>query len=117
MSQSKKCSIYFEINEKVRKARSKWMYRLIKESEGQIYCLSKHLMQMSQSAKELGNRFVEKDDPKLAEECFNESVEWEAIFFILNDFDKEEQKLSTPKKKFSDMFKLTNKKEAQEKDV
>ena len=77
--------LWLEIAEKTRRNRSKWMYRYISEGGGQKYCASKHLMQMAQSLKELGNRFTERKEYKLAEECFNESQECEAIFILLNE--------------------------------
>ena len=61
------------------------MYSLIKESKNQIYCESKHLLACACALKELGNRYIEKKELKLAEECFNESQECEAIFILLNE--------------------------------
>lgn len=77
-------NIYLELSDKIRRNRSKKMYLFIKESKAQIYCLSKHLMQMAQSCKELANRYSEMGETKLAEECLNESADYEAIFIILN---------------------------------
>jgi len=80
-----KKNIYLQMAEKIRRNRSKWMYLYIPESKGQVYCISKHLMQGAQSLKEMGNRFVEKKETKLAEECFKESQECEAMFILLNE--------------------------------
>lgn len=79
-----KDKIQLDIAEKIRRMRSKKMYTFIKESKNQIYCESKHLMACAASLKELGNRYVERGEKKLAEECFNESADCEAIFILLN---------------------------------
>lgn len=80
--------LQLEIAEKVRRQRSKKMYNFVKESKNQIYCESKHLLACACALKELGNRYLEKDDKKLAEECFNESAEMEAIFILINEGGK-----------------------------
>lgn len=87
-----KDNLQLEIAEKVRKQRSKKMYQFVKESKNQIYCESKHLMACAQALKELGNRYIEKKEQKLAEECFNESAEMEAIFILLNEDEDEDKK-------------------------
>ena len=68
----------------IRRIRSKWMYRFIKESKNQIYCENKHLMGMAAASKEMGNRFIESNEKKLAEECFEESQLYESVFILLN---------------------------------
>ena len=80
-----KDKIQMELAEKIRHNRSKWMYKYIKESKNQIYCESKHLLACAMALQELGNRFTERKEYKLAEECFNESQECEAIFILLNE--------------------------------
>ena len=80
--------IYLEIATKIRRNRSKWMYKFIKESDGQNYCISKHLLASAQAMKEIGNRFIEQNDEKSAKECFDESTDYEGIFILLNDLDK-----------------------------
>jgi DNA polymerase III gamma/tau subunit len=79
-----KDKIQMDMAERIRRNRSKWMYRFIKESKNQIYCESKHLMAMAQSMKELGNRYIEQEERELADECFQESADCEACFILLN---------------------------------
>lgn len=77
--------LYLEIAYKIRKERSKWMYRYIKESKNQKYCISKHLMACAQAMKELGNRYIETKEKNLSEECFKDSVDCESIFILINE--------------------------------
>jgi len=79
--------IFLEANEKIRKKRSKLMFEVVPKKEGQIYCITKHLLGASQGLKELANRLVEEGNLELSKEYFKDSQEFEAIVMILNDFD------------------------------
>lgn len=71
-----------------RRLRSKWEYRLIKKSKNQIYCETKHLSGVAMALVEVGNRFIETGEIKLAEECFEDSANMEAIVIHINDYFK-----------------------------
>ena len=83
-----KDKIQLQIAERVRRQRSKFMYQLVPESKNQIYCESKHLLACAVSLKELSNRYVEKGEKELAEECLKDSMDMESIFILLNDGGK-----------------------------
>jgi len=85
---STKNKIQMELSQKIRTIRSKWMYRKTPESKNQIYCELKHLSACAQGLKEMGNRFLTEGKKELAEECFNDSGEMEAIFVLLNQEEK-----------------------------
>lgn len=74
---------WIDIAKKLRRNRSKRMYRLIPENQGELYCLSKHLLACSMALKELGNRYTEDDEEELAKECFKESTLYESLFKLL----------------------------------
>lgn len=75
----------YQIAEKVREIRSKWMYRIIKESPNQIYCETKHGSGCAQGLKEMGNRHSTMGNEELAKECFDDSQTFEAIIVLIND--------------------------------
>lgn len=76
---------WIEIAEMIRKNRSKWMYKIIKESNDQRYCFAKHILASAMAMKELGNRFQSSGDKESAKECFDESATYESMFIFIND--------------------------------
>ena len=75
----------YQVAEKVREIRSKWMYRIIKDSQDQIYCETKHGSGCAQGLKEMGNRYASIGNEDLAKECFNDSQIFEAIIVLINE--------------------------------
>lgn len=75
---------WLELAKMIRENRSKYLYMLAPEGKGQSYCFMKHIMACSMATKELGNRFLESEDKKSAEECFKESADYEAMFVLIN---------------------------------
>jgi len=79
-----------ETKERVRQIRSKWMYRFVKNVKGEpIYCQSKHTEACSMGLSELASRFHEQGKMEWSEEALEDSLFFESLFMILNDFDKE----------------------------
>lgn len=76
--------LQMQIAERARTNRSKWMYKNIPESKSQIYCETKHLSACAMALKEMGNRFLTNGNKELADECFTESSDMEAIIVLLN---------------------------------
>jgi len=75
---------WLELAKMIRENRSKYLYMLAPDGNGQSYCFMKHIMACAQGIKELGNRFLENGDKKSAQECFKESADYEAIFILIN---------------------------------
>jgi hypothetical protein len=86
--QTKK-KVFLEIAEMTRKDRSKLLYKLVKENNGEGYCMSKHTLAVGISMKELGNRFLEEKDFEMANELFEKAGLYENLFKLIND--KEEK--------------------------
>jgi len=80
---STKDDVWIEIADMIRGDRSKLMYKLIKESKAQTYCISKHLLAMSQAMKELANRYTELKDTQSVKECLEASKNYEALFRLI----------------------------------
>lgn len=89
-----KNSKWIDIAKKAREMRSKFLYILVPESDdgAERYCMGKHSVGCAMAMKELGNRFLEDGNKKMAEECFYESAVWEALFKIVNVNEDGKQK-------------------------
>lgn len=85
---SSKKKIWSDVNKVIRRMRSKYLYRIVKEENEQGYCLTKHLLASAQGLKELANRYIEDGDAELSKECFEDSQTLEKIIMIINDVDK-----------------------------
>lgn len=72
----------------IRRMRSKWQYRFIPEKNDERYCFTKHCLGMAQTLKEMGNRYTETNEDKLAKECFSDAVLLERMFKFLSESDK-----------------------------
>ena len=85
-----------EIKEKVRQIRSKWMYRYTKEVPFEpIYCQSKHTEGCSMGLSEVASRLHEQGNDEWAKDALEDSLFFESLFMILNDFDKDDEKKSS----------------------
>ncbi len=76
---------WIELAKMIRENRSKYLYMLAPENQGQCYCFMKHIMACAMSVRELGHRFLEGGDKKLAEECFKEASDYEAMFILVKE--------------------------------
>ena len=83
-----KRKIWLDVAKIVRPVRSKYLDIITKKENEQGYCISKHLLAFSQALKELGSRYQEENEDKLAEDCFKESLEMEKIILIINEYNK-----------------------------
>ena len=93
---SSKNNIQKELKEKIRRVRSKWMYRFIKDVPNeQIYCESKHAEACAMALGEMASRFHEQGNEAYSREALEDSMTFEAIFYLINEF-KETQKEAKP---------------------
>lgn len=82
-----------EIKERVRQIRSKWMYRYTKVVPLEpIYCQSKHTEACSMGMSEVASRLHEQGNEDWAKDALEDSLFFESLFMILNDFDKGDEK-------------------------
>ncbi len=75
---------WLELAKMIRENRSNYLYIFAPEGQGQSYCFMKHIMACAMATKELGNRFLERGDKKKAEDCFNESADYESMFVLIH---------------------------------
>jgi hypothetical protein len=82
---------YLDLLDEVRQMRKSLLKRIIKDYEGEVWCISKHLLSASMRLMEVGTKFLTKGDKKQAKEMFEKSYQLYSLFWGLNlgvvDFD------------------------------
>lgn len=83
-SQKTNNSKYLDLLNEVRLMRTGLMKELIKDYEGEVWCISKHLLAASMRLMEVGTKELKKGNKKKAEEFFAKSYELYTLFWGLN---------------------------------
>jgi len=79
-----KSSKYLELLNEVRKMRTELMREIIKDYEGEVWCISKHLLAASMRLMEVGTKELKKGDKKKAAVLFEKSYNLYTLFWGLN---------------------------------
>jgi len=80
---------YLELLNEIREMRKSALKRIIKDYEGEVWCISKHLLAASMRFMEVGTKALTKGDQKEAEDMFQKSYDLYSLFWGLNlDFVK-----------------------------
>ncbi len=74
---------YFDVLNEVRTLRTKLLKRMIDKTEGETWCISKHLLASSYRLMEVGTKFLAEGKKELAKEFFDDSYKMYSIFFAL----------------------------------
>lgn len=77
-------SKYYEILNEIRMMRVELMKRIIEEYEGEVWCISKHLLASSYRLLEYGTKHLARGDNKLAEEMFEKAYGLYSLFWAMN---------------------------------
>jgi hypothetical protein len=95
---------YYELLNQIREMRKDLLKRIIKEYEGEVWCISKHLLASSMRLMEVGTKMLSKGDDKGAKDLFKKSYDLYSLFWGLNlklvavddvkSTDKEEQEVT-----------------------
>jgi hypothetical protein len=64
--------------------RKELLKRVIKEYEGEVWCISKHLLGASYRLMEYGTKHLGRGDRKLAEDMFEKAYGLYSLFWALN---------------------------------
>jgi len=72
---------YFDLLKDVREIRKQLLKRIIKEYEGEVWCISKHLLAASMRLMEVGTKLLSQDKKDEAEEIFNKSYDLYSLFW------------------------------------
>lgn len=74
---------WLDILKKIRRERSKLMYRIVPQANNESYCTIKHMLGWAMSLKEIGDRYLEERKKNLAKECFELAQLLESVVKLL----------------------------------
>jgi len=77
-------SEYYDMLQEVRKMRGDLLRKIIKEYEGEVWCISKHLLAASMRLMEVGTKQQGMGNKKEAQELFEKSYDCYSLFWGLN---------------------------------
>lgn len=104
---------YFDLLYQAREMRKELLKKIIKEYEGEVWCISKHLLAASMRLMEVGTKQLGKGNKKEAQEFFEKAYNLYSLFWGINlklvDMGKvekiEETQLDTKDKESKGIFK------------
>ncbi|HNZ70650.1 MAG TPA: hypothetical protein PKJ86_01400 [Candidatus Dojkabacteria bacterium] len=77
-------SKYYTILDEIRKMRKELMLKIIPEYQGEVWCISKHLLGSSYRLMEYGTKKLAQGETKEAEDCFAKAYGLYSLFWGLN---------------------------------
>ncbi|HQA98841.1 MAG TPA: hypothetical protein PLG10_01240 [Candidatus Dojkabacteria bacterium] len=77
-------SKYYELLNEVREMRKGLLKKIIKEYDGEVWCISKHLLAASYRLMEYGTKCLGRGKKKEAEEVFEKAYNLYSLFWALN---------------------------------
>lgn len=75
---------YYDLLKEVREIRKGLLKKIVKEPEGEVWCISKHLLAASYRLMEVGTKQLGRDQKEEAYELFNKAYELYSLFWGLN---------------------------------
>lgn len=75
---------YMELLSQIREMRKSALKQIIKEYEGEVWCISKHLLAASMRFMEVGTKMQTKGDKEAAKDMFKKSYDLYSLFWGLN---------------------------------
>ncbi|TSC94226.1 MAG: Uncharacterized protein CEN87_577 [Parcubacteria group bacterium Licking1014_1] len=75
---------YFDLLDKAREMRKDLLKKIIKEYEGEIWCISKHLLSASMRLMEVGTKALRQGKKEEAEDFFKKAYELYSLFWGIN---------------------------------
>lgn len=76
--------MYYDLLSQIRETRKGLLKRIIKEYEGEVWCISKHLLATSMRLMEYGTKLQSMNKHDEAHDIFNKSYEMYSLFWGLN---------------------------------
>ena len=77
-------SKYFDLLKTTREMRKELLGRIIKDYEGEVWCISKHLLAASMRLMEVGTKQLSRGNKNDAEDFFNKAYELYSLFWGIN---------------------------------
>ena len=96
---------YIDLLDEIRRMRIELMKELIKDYEGEVYCISKHLLAASMRLMEVGTKELKKGDKTKANKMFDKSYQLYSLFWGLN---LGIAKISNSTRKADEVLQMTN---------
>ncbi|BFD24866.1 MAG: hypothetical protein JST_000175 [Candidatus Parcubacteria bacterium] len=75
---------YYDLLNEIREMRKELLKKIIKEYEGEVWCISKHLLAASYRLMEVGTKAQGRGKKDEAEDMFNKAYELYSLFWGLN---------------------------------
>jgi hypothetical protein len=75
---------YLDLLNEVRLMRTELMKNIVKDPEGEVWCISKHLLSASMRLMEVGTKELKKGDKRKANALFEKSYKLYSLFWALN---------------------------------
>jgi len=75
---------YFDLLNTAREMRKDLLKRIIKDYEGEVWCISKHLLSASMRLMEVGTKALGQGKKQDAEEMFNKAYQLYSLFWGIN---------------------------------
>lgn len=75
---------YFDLLQKVREIRKELLKKIVPDPEGEVWCISKHLLAASMRLMEVGTKLLNKDRKKEAEDLFQKAYDLYSLFWGIN---------------------------------
>lgn len=75
---------YLDLLNEIREMRKSALKRIIKDYEGEVWCISKHLLAASMRFMEVGTKALTKGDKNDAQDMFKKSYDLYSLFWGLN---------------------------------
>jgi uncharacterized protein (DUF2249 family) len=75
---------YLDLLNEVREMRKSLLKKIIKDYEGEVWCISKHLLAASMRLMEVGTKYLTKGNKKNAADLFKKSYHLYSLFWGLN---------------------------------
>lgn len=74
---------YIDIYNEIRKIRSKYLAKLVKNKDGEMWCISKHLLAATMRLFETGIKYAADNQKDEAMEYFNDAIDTYQLFWLI----------------------------------
>ncbi len=75
---------YFDLLNRVREIRKELLKKIVKDYEGEVWCISKHLLAASMRLIEVGTKYLSEGKKEEAQDLFNKAYELWSLFWGIN---------------------------------
>jgi len=76
--------VYFKLMNEVREMRKDLLKKIVKDYEGEVWCISKHLLSASMRLIEVGTKHLHKHEDREGKEMFDKAFNLYSLFWALN---------------------------------